>query len=63
MRRFLERHGYSVQAGQHKHLKLKHATYDAVLPLKPSGNLSHPAVKQIAAGMGMTLDELIAEVR
>ena len=60
MRRFLEHQGYAVQPGRHKHLKLKHATYaDVLLPLKPTGNLSQPAVKQIAAAMGLTPDELV----
>jgi predicted RNA binding protein YcfA (HicA-like mRNA interferase family) len=60
MRRFLERQGYTVQPGQHKHLKLKHATYaDVLLPLKPSGNLSQPALKQIAAAMGLAPDDLV----
>ena len=60
MRRFLEREGYRVQPGHHKHLKLKHETYaDVLLPLKPSGNLSQPAVKQIAVAMGLTPEELL----
>jgi predicted RNA binding protein YcfA (HicA-like mRNA interferase family) len=60
MRRFLERQGYMVQPGHHKHLKLKHETYaDVLLPLKPSGNLSQRAVKQISAAMGLTPEELI----
>jgi len=60
MRRFLERRGYAVQPGHHKHLKLKHETYaEVLLPLKPSGNLSQPAVKQIAAAMGLSPDELV----
>jgi predicted RNA binding protein YcfA (HicA-like mRNA interferase family) len=59
MRRFLEHHGYAVQPGHHKHLKLKHEIYSEVLlPLNPSDNLSHPALKQIAAAMGLTPDEL-----
>jgi predicted RNA binding protein YcfA (HicA-like mRNA interferase family) len=64
MRRFLERQGYAVQPGQHKHLKLKHETYlDVLLPLKPGGNLSQPAVKQIAAAMGLRADELVRLMR
>jgi predicted RNA binding protein YcfA (HicA-like mRNA interferase family) len=60
MRRFLERAGYAVQPGHHKHLKLKHATHaDVLLPLKPGGNLSQVAVKQIAAAMGLSPDELV----
>ena len=64
MRRYLERHGYVVEPGQHKHLKLKHDRLGAVLlPLRPGANLSHPAVKQIASAMGLTPEELIAAVR
>ncbi len=64
MRRFLDRQGYVVQPGQHKHLKLKHATYgDVLLPLKPGGNLSQLAVKQIATAMGLRPDELVAQVK
>src|SRR5687767_5971373 len=60
MRRFLERQGYAVEAGQHKHLKLKHETYAPVLlPLKPGGNLSQPALKQIAAAMGLRPEDLV----
>lgn len=60
MRRFLEREGYAVQPGHHKHLKLRHETYaEVLLPLKPSGNLSQLAVKQIAAAMGLTPNELV----
>ena len=60
MRRFLEHEGYAVQAGHHKHLKLKHPQHaEVLLPLKPSGNLSQLAVKQIAGAMGLTPDELI----
>jgi predicted RNA binding protein YcfA (HicA-like mRNA interferase family) len=64
MRRFLEREGYAVEPGQHKHLKLKHETHAAVLlPLKPSGNVSQLAVKQIAAAMGLTPDELVKRAK
>jgi predicted RNA binding protein YcfA (HicA-like mRNA interferase family) len=64
VRRFLERQGYRVDPGQHKHLKLKHERYGAVLlPLQPSANLSFVAVKQIAAALGLTLEELTAAVR
>jgi predicted RNA binding protein YcfA (HicA-like mRNA interferase family) len=64
MRRFLEREGYTVQHGHHKHLKLKHETYDDVLlPLRPSGNLSQVAVKQIAAAMGLSPDELVKRAK
>ena len=64
MRRFLERQGYEVVAGQHKHLKLKHPSHgDVLLPLRPSDNLSYVAVKQIAAALGMQPDELLREAR
>ena len=64
MRRFLERHGYQVQPGQHKHLKLRHEQFaEVLLPLRPSDNLSHVAVKQIAAAMGLTPEQLTAAVR
>lgn len=64
MRRFLERQGYTVEPGQHKHLKLRHETHGAVLlPLRPGDNLSFPALKQIAAAMNMTPEDLTAKVR
>lgn len=64
MRRFLERHGYTVEPGQHKHLKLRHEQFsDVLLPLRPSDNLSYVAVKQIAAAMGLTPEQLTAAVR
>ena len=64
MRRFLERQGYAVEPGQHKHLKLRHAQYgDVLLPLRPGDNLSHVALKQIAAAMRMTPEQLTAALR
>jgi predicted RNA binding protein YcfA (HicA-like mRNA interferase family) len=64
MRRFLERNGFEVVPGQHKHLKLKHATYADVLhPLRPTDNLSYVAVKQIAAALGIQPDELVRLAR
>ena len=64
MRRFLERHGYQVQPGQHRHLKLKHATHgDVLLPLRPGQSLSHPALKQIAHAMGTEPADLLRLVR
>ena len=64
MRRFLERQGYAVVPGQHKHLKLRHATYaEVLLPLRPSDNLSHVAVKQIARAMAIEPDELLRLAR
>lgn len=64
MRRFLEHQGYAVEPGQHKHLKLRHKQYaEVLLPLRPGDNLSYVAVKQIAAAMGMTPEQLIAAAR
>jgi predicted RNA binding protein YcfA (HicA-like mRNA interferase family) len=64
MRRYLERRGFAVVPGQHKHLKLKHATHgDVLLPLRPSDNLSYVAVKQIAAALGMEPEELLKQAR
>lgn len=64
MRRFLERAGYAVEPGQHKHLKLKHESLpEVLLPLRPSENLSYVAVKQIAGAMGLSLEQLTAAVR
>jgi len=64
MRRFLEHHGYRVQPGQHKHLKLRHDNLgEVLLPLRPGDNLSHPAIKQIAGAMGMEPDELLRQVK
>src|SRR4051794_3688971 len=55
MRRFLERRGYRVEPGQHKHLKLRHDHFGAVLlPLRPGDQLSFVAVKQIAGALGLT---------
>jgi predicted RNA binding protein YcfA (HicA-like mRNA interferase family) len=56
--------GYQVIPGQHKHLKLKHATFgDVLLPLRPSDNLSYVALKQIAAALGIHPDELVRRVK
>jgi predicted RNA binding protein YcfA (HicA-like mRNA interferase family) len=64
MRRFLEHHGYEVQPGQHKHLKLKHPTLgDVMLPLRPADSLSHVAVKQIAGAMGLDPSDLLKQVK
>ncbi len=64
MRRYRERQGYRVEPGRHKHLKLKHPQHsDVLLPLRPSDNLSHVAVKQIAAAMGMTPEQLTVAIR
>ncbi len=64
MRRFLEHHGYRVVPGQHKHVKLRHEHHaEVLLPLRPGDNLSHVALKQIAAAMGLTPDDLVREVK
>jgi predicted RNA binding protein YcfA (HicA-like mRNA interferase family) len=64
MRRFLERQGYRVQPGQHKHLKLRHQTYgDVLLPLRPGDSLSHVALKQIARAMATEPAELLKRVK
>jgi predicted RNA binding protein YcfA (HicA-like mRNA interferase family) len=64
MRRFLEREGYEVVAGQHKHLKLRHPSHgDVLLPLRPSANLSFVAVKQIAAALGIQPEDLLRQAR
>lgn len=64
MRRFLEREGYVIEQGQHKHLKLRHEQLgDVLLPLRPSDNLSHVALKQIARAMGLTPEELMRRVK
>jgi predicted RNA binding protein YcfA (HicA-like mRNA interferase family) len=64
MRRFLERNGYAVLPGQHKHLKLRHASQgDVLLPLRPGDNLSYVAVKHIAAALGMQPEELAQRVK
>jgi predicted RNA binding protein YcfA (HicA-like mRNA interferase family) len=64
MRRFLERQGYRVQPGQHRHLKLKHAIHgDVLLPLRPGQSLSHPALKQIAHAMGTEPADLLKLVQ
>lgn len=64
MRRFLEHEGYVVEPGQHKHLKLRHPQHgEVLLPLRPADNLSHVALKQIAAAMGLTPSQLLAALR
>jgi predicted RNA binding protein YcfA (HicA-like mRNA interferase family) len=64
MRRFLERQGYQLQPGQHRHLKLRHPVHgDVLLPLRPSQSLSHPALKQIAHAMGTEPAELLRLVK
>jgi predicted RNA binding protein YcfA (HicA-like mRNA interferase family) len=64
MRRFLERRGYRVEPGQHKHLKLRYDRFSAVLlPLRPGDDLSFVAVEQIAGAVELTPEELTAAVR
>ncbi len=64
MRRFLEHQGYWVEPGHHKHLKLRHERFgEVLLPLRPGDNLSFVAVKQIAAAMELTPEQLTAAVR
>ncbi|HLZ22862.1 MAG TPA: type II toxin-antitoxin system HicA family toxin [Ktedonobacterales bacterium] len=64
VRRFLERRGYQVEPGQHKHLKLRHERFGTVLlPLRPGDQLSFVAVKQIAGALRMTPEDLTAAVR
>jgi predicted RNA binding protein YcfA (HicA-like mRNA interferase family) len=64
MRRFHEHHGYRVVPGQHKHLKLKHEDHaEVLLPLRPGDYLSHVALKQIAAAMALTPDDLLRQVK
>ena len=64
MRRFLERNGYRVVPGQHKHLKFRHDRLaEVLLPLRPGDNLSYVAVKQIAAALEMVPEELIRQSR
>ena len=53
MRRFLERLGYEVQPGQHKHLKLRHDSYgEVLLPLRPGDT-----------ALGMPPEELLRQAR
>lgn len=65
VRRWLERRGYAVEPGQHKHLKLLHPERPMVLlPLQPSMALSLLAAKQIAHALGYaTVPELVRAVK
>ncbi|HEU0168011.1 MAG TPA: hypothetical protein VFS62_09560 [Chloroflexota bacterium] len=64
VRHFLERRGYTVVPGQHKHLKLRHPSLgEVLLPLRPGDNLSHVAVKQIAHALDIEPDELLRQAR
>jgi predicted RNA binding protein YcfA (HicA-like mRNA interferase family) len=62
---WLEKRGYQVEAGQHKHLKLHHPERPMVLlPLQPSMPLSISAAKQIAQALGYaTVPELVRAVQ
>ncbi len=65
VRRYLERLGYAVEPGQHRHLKLRCAGRPAVLlPLQPQMGLSLPAARQIAQALGLpSANDLIAAVQ
>ena len=65
VRRWLERRGYAVEPGQHKHLKLLHPERPMVLlPLQPSMALSLSAAKQIAHALGYaSVPELVRAVK
>ncbi len=56
--------GDQVELGQHMHLKLHHERFSTVLlPLRPGDPLSFVAVKQIAAALAITPEELTVAVR
>ena len=65
VRSWLERRGYAVEPGQHKHLKLVHPARPMVLlPLQPSMAVSLSAAKQIAHALGYaTVPELVRAVK
>ena len=65
VRRWLERRGYVVETGQHKHLKLVHPQRPMVLlPLQPSTAVSLSAARQIAHALGYaTVPELVRAVK
>ena len=65
MQRWLQRRGYAVEPGQHKHLKLVHGERPTVLlPLQPSAQLSMSAAKQIAHALGYrNVQELLHAVQ
>ena len=65
VRHWLEKRGYVVQPGQHKHLKLLHPERPMVLlPLQPSMAVSLSAAKQIAHALGYaTVPELVRAVK
>ena len=65
MQRWLQRRGYAIDPGQHKHLKLVHEERPMVLlPLQPSAQLSMSAAKQIAHALGYrNVQELLHAVQ
>lgn len=65
VQRWLERRGYDVEPGQHKHLKLIHTERPMLLlPLQPSSPLSMLAAKQIAHALGYrNVQELVQAVQ
>ena len=65
VRRWLERHGYVVEKGHHKHLKLVHPQHPMVLlPLQPSTAVSLSAARQIAHALGYAaVPELVRAVK
>lgn len=65
VRHWLEKQGYAVEPGQHKHLKLRHPERPMVLlPLQPSMAVSLSAAKQIAHALGYsTVPELVAAIK
>ncbi len=59
MRHFLERQGYNVEPGQHKHLRLEHGELsDVRLPLRPGDDLTYIAINQIAGALKVTSEEI-----
>ncbi len=65
VQRWLERRGYALEPGQHKHLKLVHEERSMVLlPLQPSAQLSMSAARQIAHALGYrNVQELVQAVQ
>ncbi len=65
VRRYLEAVGYEVEAGKHRHLKLRCAGRPFVLlPLQPQAGLSLSAARQIASALGLaSVAELVAAVQ
>ena len=65
VRRYLEAVGYEVEAGKHKHMKLRRPGHPMVLlPLQPQAGLSLAAARQIAHALGLaTVNDLVAAVQ